>query len=45
MLMAFSTRLETREIGTAVAVLLPAAVLALLCLPHTPAWLGLASAL
>jgi MFS family permease len=44
-LMGFSARLETREIGAAVAVLLPAAVLALLCLPHTPAWLGLAAAL
>jgi predicted MFS family arabinose efflux permease len=44
-LMGFSARLETREIGTAVAVLLPAAVLALLCLPHTPVWLGLAAAL
>jgi predicted MFS family arabinose efflux permease len=44
-LMGFSARLETREIGTAVAVLLPAAVLALLCLPHVPVWLGLAAAL
>jgi predicted MFS family arabinose efflux permease len=44
-LMCFSARLETREIGTAVTVLLPAAVLALLCLPHEPVWLGLAAAL
>ena len=44
-LMCFSTRLETREIGTAVVVLLPAAILALLCLAHTPVWLGLAAAL
>jgi MFS family permease len=44
-LMCFSTRLETREIGTAVVILLPAAVLVLLCLPHTPVWLGLAAAL
>jgi MFS family permease len=44
-LMCFSARLETREIGTAVAVLLPAAVLALLCLPREPVWLGLAAAL
>jgi MFS family permease len=44
-LMCFSARLETREIGTAVVILLPAAVLVLLSLPHTPAWLGLAAAL
>jgi MFS family permease len=44
-LMCFSAHLETREIGTAVAVLLPAAVLALLALPHAPVWLGLAAAL
>jgi predicted MFS family arabinose efflux permease len=44
-LMCFSTRIETREIGTAVVVLLPAAVLVLLCLPHTPVWLGVAAAL
>jgi hypothetical protein len=44
-LMCFSARLETREIGTAVVILLPTAVLALLCLPHTPVWLGLAAAL
>jgi MFS family permease len=44
-LMCFSARLETREIGTAVVILLPASVLALLCLPHEPAWLGLAAAL
>jgi hypothetical protein len=35
-LMLFSTRLETREIGTAVVILLPAAILALLLLAHTP---------
>jgi MFS family permease len=44
-LMGFSARLETREIGTAVVILLPAAILALLCLPHMPVWLGLAAAL
>jgi MFS family permease len=44
-LMCFSARLETREIGTAVVILLPASVLALLCLAHTPVWLGLAAAL
>ena len=44
-LMCFSSRLETREIGAAVVVLLPAAVLVLLCLPHTPVWLGVAAAL
>jgi MFS family permease len=44
-LMCFSARLETREIGTAVVILLPAAVLALLCLPHILVWLGLAAAL
>jgi MFS family permease len=44
-LMCFNAHLETREIGTAVTVLLPAAVLALLCLPHVPVWLGLAAAL
>jgi MFS family permease len=44
-LMCFSARLETREIGTAVVVLLPAAILALLFLAHTPLWLGLAAAL
>jgi hypothetical protein len=40
-LMCFSTRLETREIGLAVTVLLPAALLILLCLPPTLLWLGL----
>jgi len=44
-LMCFSSRLETREIGTAVVILLPAAILALLCLPHKPICLGLAAAL
>jgi len=44
-LMCFSTRLETREIGLAVTVLLPAAVLILLYLPHTLLWLGLAATL
>jgi MFS family permease len=44
-LMCFSARLETREIGTAVVILLPAAVLVLLSLPHEPVWLGLAAAL
>jgi MFS family permease len=44
-LMLFSARLETREIGTAVVVLLPAAILALLGLAHTPVWLGLSAAL
>jgi predicted MFS family arabinose efflux permease len=33
--MCFSTRLETREMGLAATVLLPAALLALLALPHT----------
>jgi predicted MFS family arabinose efflux permease len=44
-LMCFSTRLETREIGMAVTVLLPAALLALLFLPHTLLWLGLVATL
>jgi MFS family permease len=44
-LMLFSTRLETREIGIAVVILLPAAVLALLFLGHTPTWLALCAAL
>jgi MFS family permease len=44
-LMCFSARLETREIGTAVAILLPGSVVALLSLPHEPVWLGLAAAL
>jgi MFS family permease len=44
-LMGFSARLETREIGIAVVILLPASVLVLLWLPHDPAWLGLAAAL
>jgi hypothetical protein len=44
-LMCFSTRLETREIGLAVTVLLPAALLVLLFLPHTCLWLGLAATL
>jgi MFS family permease len=44
-LMCFSARLETREIGAAVVVLLPAAILPLLFLAHAPVWLGLAAAL
>jgi MFS family permease len=44
-LMCFSTRLETREIGLAVTVLLPASVLALLFLPHTFLSLGLVATL
>jgi MFS family permease len=44
-LMAFSARLETREIGTAVVILFPAAILCLLLLAHTPVWLGLSAAL
>lgn len=44
-LMLFSTRLETREIGMAVTVLLPAALLILLYLPHTFLWLGLVATL
>ena len=44
-LMLFSHRLETREIGTAVVILLPTAVLALLFLAHTSVWLGLCAAL
>jgi MFS family permease len=44
-LMCFSARLETREIGIAVTVLLPAALLSLLFLPHTLLWLGLCATL
>jgi MFS family permease len=44
-LMLFSTRLETREIGMAVTVLLPAALLTLLFLPPTLLWLGLVATL
>jgi predicted MFS family arabinose efflux permease len=44
-LMCFSARLETREIGIAVMVLLPASVLTLLCLPHTLLALGLVATL
>lgn len=44
-LMLFSSRLETREMGMAMNVLLPAAILALLFLPHTLVWLGLFAAL
>jgi MFS family permease len=44
-LMCFSTRLETREMGLAVTVLLPAALLTLLYLPHTLLWLGLVATL
>ncbi|HEY7490876.1 MAG TPA: MFS transporter [Candidatus Tectomicrobia bacterium] len=44
-LMLFGTRLETREVGAAVMVLLPAAILPLLLLPHTPGWLSLCAML
>jgi predicted MFS family arabinose efflux permease len=44
-LMCWSARLETREIGIAVMVLFPASVLALLFLPPTLLWLGLAATL
>jgi len=44
-LMCCSARLETREIGMAVMVLLPASVLALLFLPHTLLSLGLVATL
>ena len=44
-LMCFSARLETREIGIAAMVLLPAALLTLLFLPHTLLWLGLCATL
>jgi MFS family permease len=44
-LMCFSARLETHEIGMAVMVLLPASVLALLFFPHTLLWLGLVATL
>jgi MFS family permease len=44
-LMCWSTHLETREIGMAVTVLLPASVLALLVLPHTLLALGLVATL
>ena len=44
-LMLLSTRLGTREMGMAITVLLPAAVLTLLVLPHTLVWLGLFAAL
>jgi hypothetical protein len=44
-LMLLSTRLGTREMGMAISVLLPAAVLTLLTLPHTLVWLGLFAAL
>jgi MFS family permease len=44
-LMCFSARLETREIGMAVTVLLPAAILALLFFPPTLLSLGLVAAL
>jgi predicted MFS family arabinose efflux permease len=40
-LMLFSARLGTREMGMAMNVLLPAAVLVLLVLPHRLVWLGL----
>ena len=44
-LMCLSARLETREIGIAVTVLLPASVLALLFFPHTLLSLGLVATL
>lgn len=44
-LMCFSARLETREIGIAVMVLLPASVLVLLFFPHTLLSLGLVATL
>jgi predicted MFS family arabinose efflux permease len=44
-LMCLSTRLETREMGLAVTVLLPTALLILLCLPPTLLWLGLCATL
>ena len=44
-LMCFSTRLETKEVGMAVIVLLPTALLTLLLLPHTLLWLGMAATL
>jgi MFS family permease len=44
-LMCFSARLETRQIGMAVMVLLPASVLALLFFPPTLLWLGLTATL
>jgi MFS family permease len=44
-LMCFSRRLETKEVGTAVMVLLPAALLTLLLLPHTLLWLGVVATL
>jgi MFS family permease len=44
-LMLLSTRLETRDMGLAVTVLLPASVLVLLVLPHTLLWLGLGATL
>jgi MFS family permease len=44
-LMCFSARLETREIGMAVMVLLPAAILALLFFPPTLLSLGLVATL
>jgi predicted MFS family arabinose efflux permease len=40
-LMLFSTRLGTREIGAAVTMLLPAAILILIILPHKLLWLCL----
>jgi MFS family permease len=43
-LMCFSTRLETREVGIAVMLLFPAAILTLLFLPHTLGWLCLGAA-
>jgi MFS family permease len=44
-LMCFSARLETRQIGIAVMVLMPAALLTLLFLPHTFLWLAVVATL
>jgi predicted MFS family arabinose efflux permease len=44
-LMCWSARLETREIGIAVMVLLPASILALLCFPPTLLSLGVVATL
>jgi MFS family permease len=44
-LMCFSTRLETKEVGIAVMVLMPTALLTLLLLPHTLLWLGVVATL
>jgi predicted MFS family arabinose efflux permease len=44
-LLLLNSHLETREMGMAMNVLLPVAILALLFLPHTLVWLGLFAAL